>query len=156
MLLYLTSNQKSGLIDGAAHEMLMPSKKLVGKFSLKSFVTKDMRNYATAKFFLIDAACIEESGEDFTLALRSFQMMFLLRIPCFLCHVTLQQHLINIFIGVPLSALMNPTSTFSKNHSCNTIILSHHKVTFLANAHQLKINRIRSSSHRDHLTVIRL
>lgn len=76
MLLYLTSNQKSGLIDGAAHEMLMPSKKLVGKFSLKSFVTKDMRNYATAKFFLIDAACIEESGEDFTLALRSFQMMF--------------------------------------------------------------------------------
>lgn len=33
MLLYLTSNQKSGLIDGAAHEMLMPSKKLVGKFT---------------------------------------------------------------------------------------------------------------------------
>ena len=73
MLLYLTSNQKSGLIDGAAREMLLPSKKLVGKFSLKSFVTKDMRNYATAKFFLIDAACIEESGEDFTLALRSFR-----------------------------------------------------------------------------------
>ena len=63
MLLYLTSNQKSGLIDGVTREMLMPSKKLVGKFSLKSFVTKDMRNYATAKFFLIDAACIEESGE---------------------------------------------------------------------------------------------
>ena len=80
MLLYLTSNQKSGLIDGVAREMLMPSKKLVGKFSLKSFVTKDMRNYATAKFFLIDAACIEESGEDFTLALRSFQMMFSARI----------------------------------------------------------------------------
>ena len=80
MLLYLTSNQKSGLIDGAAPEMLMPSKKLVGKFCLKSFVTKDMRNYATAKFFLIDAACIEESGEDFTLALRSFQMMFSARI----------------------------------------------------------------------------
>lgn len=58
MLLYLTSNQKSGLIDGVTREMLMPSKKLVGKFSLKSFVTKDMRNYATAKFFLIDAACI--------------------------------------------------------------------------------------------------
>ena len=80
MLLYLTSNQKSGLIDGVTREMLMPSKKLVGKFSLKSFVTKDMRNYATAKFFLIDAACIEESGEDFALALRSFQMMFSARI----------------------------------------------------------------------------
>ena len=41
MLLYLTSNQKSGLIDGVTREMLMPSKKLVGKFSLKSFVTKE-------------------------------------------------------------------------------------------------------------------
>ena len=61
MLLYLTSNQKSGLIDGVTREMLM-------------------RNYATAKFFLIDAACIEESGEDFALALRSFQMMFSARI----------------------------------------------------------------------------
>ena len=40
MLLYLTSNQKSGLIDGVTREMLMPSKKLVGKFSLKSFVTR--------------------------------------------------------------------------------------------------------------------
>ena len=80
MLLYLTSNQKSGLIDGAAREMLLPSKKLVGKFSLKSFVTKDMRNYATAKFFLIDAACVEERGDDLILALRSFQMMFSARI----------------------------------------------------------------------------
>lgn len=80
MLLYLTSNQKSGLIDGAAREMLMPSKKLVGKFSLKSFVTKDMRNYATSKFFLIDAACVEEHGDDLILALRSFQMMFSARI----------------------------------------------------------------------------
>lgn len=80
MLLYLTSNQKSGLIDSAAHEMLLPSKKLIGKFSLKSFVTKDMRNYATAKFFLIDAACVEERGDDLALALRSFQMMFSARI----------------------------------------------------------------------------
>ena len=87
---------------------------------------------------------------------QSFQMMFLLCIPCFLCHVTLQQHLINIFIGVPLSALMDSISTFSQYHSRNTIILRHHKITFLADAHQLKINRIRSSSHRDHLTVIRL
>ena len=80
MLLYLTSNQKSNLIDPAVRNMTLPAKKLVGRFSLKSFVTKDMRNYATAKFFLIDAACIEESGEDFTLALRSFQMMFSARV----------------------------------------------------------------------------
>ena len=39
-----------------------------------------MRNYANAKFFVVDAACIEESGNDFTLALQSFQMMFSARI----------------------------------------------------------------------------
>ena len=62
MLLYLTSNQKSNLIDPAVRNMTLPAKKLVGRFSLKSFVTKDMRNYANAKFFVVDAACIEESG----------------------------------------------------------------------------------------------
>ena len=46
MLLYLTSNQKSNLIDPAVRNMTLPAKKLVGRFSLKSFVTKDMRNYA--------------------------------------------------------------------------------------------------------------
>lgn len=66
MLLYLTSNQKSNLIDPAVRNMTLPAKKLVGRFSLKSFVTKDMRNYANAKFFVVDAACIEESGNDFT------------------------------------------------------------------------------------------
>ena len=80
MLLYLTSNQKSNLIDPAVRNMTLPAKKLVGRFSLKSFVTKDMRNYANAKFFVVDAACIEESGNDFSLALQSFQMMFSARI----------------------------------------------------------------------------
>ena len=56
MLLYLTSNQKSNLIDPAVRNMTLPAKKLVGRFSLKSFVTKDMRNYANAKFFVVDAA----------------------------------------------------------------------------------------------------
>ena len=39
MLLYLTSNQKSNLIDPAVRNMTLPAKKLVGRFSLKSFVT---------------------------------------------------------------------------------------------------------------------
>ena len=67
MLLYLTSNQKSNLIDPAVRNMTLPAKKLVGRFSLKSFVTKDMRNYANAKFFVVDAACIEESGNPLRL-----------------------------------------------------------------------------------------
>lgn len=80
MLLYLASNGKSALIDRAAAEKELTVKKLVGKFSLKSFVTKDMRNYAAARYFAVDAACIDETAGDFTVALQSFQMMFSARI----------------------------------------------------------------------------
>ncbi len=60
MLLYLTSNQKSSLIDAAVSEKELTVKKLVGKFSLRSLVTKDMRNYATAKYFMVDFSCVDE------------------------------------------------------------------------------------------------
>ena len=80
MLLYLTGNDKSGLIDAAAKEKELTVKKLVGKFSLRSFVTRDMRNYATAKYFAVDFSCVEESLDDFIVALQSFQMMFSSRI----------------------------------------------------------------------------
>jgi hypothetical protein len=80
MLLYLTSNARSGLIDNIALEKELTVKKLIGKFSLRSFVTKDMRNYATAKYFLLDCTCVDEQLDDFTVALQSFQMMFSARI----------------------------------------------------------------------------
>lgn len=80
MLLYLASNGKSTLIDHAAADKELTVKKLVGRFSLKSFVTKDMRNYAATKYFAVDAACAEETSGDFTVALQSFQMMFSARI----------------------------------------------------------------------------
>lgn len=80
MLLYLTGNDKSGLIDAAAKEKELTVKKLVGKFSLRSFVTRDMRNYATAKYFAVDFSCVEESLDDFIVALQSFQMMLSSRI----------------------------------------------------------------------------
>ena len=80
MLLYLTSNQKTALIDAAVREKELTAKKLAGRFSLKSFVTKDMRNYTAAKTFVMDAACAEETAGDFCVALQSFQMMFSARI----------------------------------------------------------------------------
>lgn len=80
MLLYLTSNQKCGLVDEAARQKDLTVKKLIGKFSLKSFVTKDMRNYTTARYFVVDYDSAEEAMDDFTVALQSFQMMFSARI----------------------------------------------------------------------------
>lgn len=41
MLLYLASNGKSTFIERAAADKELTVKKLVGKFSLKSFVTRD-------------------------------------------------------------------------------------------------------------------
>ena len=80
MLLYLTSNARSGLLDTALQTNNMMVKKLIGKFSLKSFVTKDMRNYATAQYFVVDISCVDEQLDDFIVVLQSFQMMFSARI----------------------------------------------------------------------------
>ncbi|WP_353852745.1 hypothetical protein [Dehalobacter restrictus] len=79
MLLYLSSNGKSGLTDFLeAQELVI--KKLIGRFSLKQFVAKDLRNYAGCKYFAIDVSCIEEPLDDFIVALQSFQIMFDARI----------------------------------------------------------------------------
>lgn len=80
MLLYLTSNGKSSLADRAAEETGVLVKKLSGKFSLRSFVTRDMRNYSTARFFAVDRSCVEESAGEFITALQSFQMICSARI----------------------------------------------------------------------------
>lgn len=79
LLLYLSSNEKSGLI-GLLEGQEIVVKKLIGRFSLKQFVAKDLRNYAGCKFFVLDISCIEEQLDDFIVALRSFQMMFGARI----------------------------------------------------------------------------
>lgn len=79
MLLYLSSNGKSGLTDFLEGQNLVV-KKLVGRFSLKQFVTKDLRNYTGCKFFLLDVFCIEEQLEDFIVALQSMQIMMDVRI----------------------------------------------------------------------------
>ena len=100
MLLYLTSNKKCGLMDEAVRQMEMPVKKLVGKFSLKSFVTKDMRNYTTAKFFAVDYDSAEEALDDFTVALQSFQMMFSARIIVILSGCTEQADLLDRLISI--------------------------------------------------------
>ena len=75
MLLYLSSKEKSELVDFLEEESEFVIKKLIGKFSLKLFVAKDMRNYVGCKYFLVDISCIEEQLDDFIMTLRSFQMM---------------------------------------------------------------------------------
>lgn len=76
MLLYLTSNKNRSLIDGAAKETNLAVKKLVGKYVLRNFIVKEIRNFAAIKCLVVDVSCAEDSLEDFSIALQSFQMMF--------------------------------------------------------------------------------
>lgn len=76
MLLYLTSNKNRNLIDKAAKDTTLAVKKLVGKYVLRSFITKEIRNFTAVRYFVVDSACAEDSIGDFCIALQSFQMMF--------------------------------------------------------------------------------
>lgn len=76
MLLYLTSNKNRSLIDGAAKETNLTVKKLVGKYVLRNFIVKEIRNFAAIKCLVVDVLCAEDSTVDFSIALQSFQMMF--------------------------------------------------------------------------------
>lgn len=76
MLLYLTTNKNSALIDGIRKETNLAVKKLVGKFNLKNFIIKEIRNYTAVKYLVVDVSCAEDSISDFSIALQSFQMMF--------------------------------------------------------------------------------
>ena len=76
MLLYLTSNKNRNLIDGAVKETNLAVKRLVGKYVLRNFIVKEIRNFAAIKCLVVDVACAEDSLEDFSIALQSFQMMF--------------------------------------------------------------------------------
>lgn len=80
MILYLTSTKKVNLLDFIEEELELPVKKLIGSFSLNSFVVKDMRFYSHVRYLAIDREAINETDEETVQALLSFQMMYEMRI----------------------------------------------------------------------------
>ncbi|MGV2881740.1 hypothetical protein [Paenibacillus taichungensis] len=78
MILYLTSEARVNLLDYLEQEL--PIKKLVGSFSLLSFVVKDMRNFSHARFVVLDRMAISESDEDLVQALLSYQTIYGMRV----------------------------------------------------------------------------
>lgn len=80
MILYLTSNANVNLLDQIEMEQEMPVKKLIGQFSLLSFVVKDMRHFSHVRYVAIDRKAIIESDDDMVQALLSFQTMYETRI----------------------------------------------------------------------------
>jgi hypothetical protein len=80
MILYLTSISKVNLLDFIEIELEMPIKKLIGSFSLNSFVVKDMRFYNHVRYVAIERGAIKETDEEMVQALLSFQIMYEMRI----------------------------------------------------------------------------
>jgi hypothetical protein len=68
------------LLDFIEQEREFPLKKLIGQFSLLSFVVKDMRHFNHVRYVAIDREAILESDEEMVQALLSFQTMYEMRV----------------------------------------------------------------------------
>lgn len=80
MILYLTRNARVNLLDFLEVEQELPVKKLIGNFSLLSFVIKDMRHFAHVRYFVLDREAITESDEELIQALMSYQTIYDIRV----------------------------------------------------------------------------
>ena len=78
MILYLTSEARVNLLDFLEQEL--PIKKLIGTFSLLSFVVKDMRNFSHAHVIVLDRMAINESDKELVQALLSYQTIYGIRV----------------------------------------------------------------------------
>ncbi|WP_342415484.1 hypothetical protein NST83_20490 [Paenibacillus sp. FSL R10-2782] len=80
MILYLTCDVRINMLDFLEMEQELPVKKLVGTFSLLSFVIKDMRHFAHARYLALDREAITESDEELIQALQSYQTIYDMRV----------------------------------------------------------------------------
>lgn len=80
MILYLTRDVRINLLDFLEMEHELPIKKLVGNFSLLSFVIKDMRHFAHARYVVLDRVAVTESDEELIQALQSYQTIYDMRV----------------------------------------------------------------------------
>ncbi len=106
MLLYLTTNKNSTLINGIGKETNLAVKKLVGKFNLRNFIVKEIRNYTAVKCLVVDVSCAEDSIGDFSIALQSFQMMFSAKIIVLLSDIKNKEDYIERLSSVGINNLV--------------------------------------------------
>lgn len=76
MLLYLSSNQNSGLFDFLVNEHGIPVKKLSGEFCLNKFVIRDMRNFNHYSFIVIDLRSLKDSENEIIDSIIAFMAMY--------------------------------------------------------------------------------
>lgn len=80
MILYLSRNESANLLDEIASKSALHIRKLSGNFCLSEFIVRDMRKFASCRFFCVERLAIAEQDSEFLEALQSFQMMYGARI----------------------------------------------------------------------------
>lgn len=69
-----------------------------------------MRNYLACRFFVVDLSCIEDSLEDFIIAIKSFQMMFNARIIVVLSGIRNESSYMDRLIETGVTELITATT----------------------------------------------
>jgi hypothetical protein len=80
MILYLSRNESAHLLDQAASEKSLHIRKISGSFCLSEFIIRDMRKFASCRYFCVERLAVAETDGAFLEALQSFQTMYSARI----------------------------------------------------------------------------
>jgi hypothetical protein len=80
MILYLSRNESANLLDRAASENSLHIRKMSGNFCLSEFIVRDMRKFASCRYFCVERLAVTEKNSEFIEALQSFRMMHSARI----------------------------------------------------------------------------
>lgn len=82
MILYIASQDRTDLLDFLAEkgEPAMPVKKITGKFALRQFVIRDMRNFSHCGELVLDRQAFREDDAGFAEAVKEFLTMYSARV----------------------------------------------------------------------------
>ena len=81
MILFLTTNQKTTLLDFLSVEgATLPIKKMVGSFNLQRFIVSDMRNFSHLTEVIFERTAFDDTDSEFVGAVEEFMTMYSARV----------------------------------------------------------------------------
>ena len=81
MILFLTTNQKTNLLDFLSVEgATLPIKKMVGSFNLQRFIVSDMRNFSHLTEVIFERTAFDDTDSEFVGAVEEFMTMYSARV----------------------------------------------------------------------------
>ena len=103
MILYLSSEEHTNLLDFISHESAdngMTVKRLVGHFELKQFVVHDMRNFSHFTDVVLDRPAFAETDRELIEAIQEFLTMYDIRLTVICEGVQQSEPLFQALLGI--------------------------------------------------------